>query len=235
MAAPIVSISHVSKNFRTHHVLRDITFDVYPGELVGLVGTNGSGKSTLLKILAGSLYATHGAGTVTGTSIDSDASPFVGLMLENPPFIENMTGWRNLVELAAFRRRATPTHIRETLHRVGLDPANRRLVQFYSQGMRQRLALAQAIMEDPPLLLLDEPLNGLDPVGILDIRYLLLDVAKSGTAVFFSSHVLAEVAELCDRILVLHNGVLRELQPAEFESAKTLEATYREIVGYAHA
>lgn len=212
-----------------------MSFEVSRGDIVGLVGLNGSGKSTLLKILAGAIPADGGEGQVHGVHLGGSKTPFCGLLLENPPFIDDFSGRDNLVSLAKLRRIATGKDVTDSLDAVGLDPYSRKPVRHYSQGMRQRLGLAQALMEHPPLLLLDEPLNGLDPTGILDVRHLILSAHRNGATIIFSSHVLSEVQKICTRLLVLHEGSLVELDTSAFSSLDSLESAYGEVTGYSHA
>lgn len=233
MAEPLVRARNVSKSYGGHRVLRGVSLDIHEGDIVGLVGLNGGGKSTLLKILAVLLAPDDGVGHSCGIPFGAKRSPFCGLMLEHPPFIESLSGTANLVALAGLRGIASRADVESAISSVGLDPTSRKAVKHYSQGMRQRLGLAQALMEDPPLLLLDEPLNGLDPSGILDVRQLMGRAADAGATVVFSSHVLSEVQKVCTRLLVLHEGVLTELEKEQFESAESLERAYRQVTGYA--
>jgi ABC-2 type transport system ATP-binding protein len=235
MADALVSARQITMSYGGHRVLRGASFEIHRGEIVGLVGLNGGGKSTLLKILAVLLAPDSGDGSSCGMPLGGSRSPFCGLMLEHPPFIDSLSGMENLIALAALRKIVTRKEIESTVVDVGLDPVNRKAVKHYSQGMRQRLGLAQALMERPPLLLLDEPLNGLDPSGILDVRRLIERAADDGATVIFSSHVLSEVQKLCTRVLVIHEGVIVELAEADLVSADALENAYRTTTGYAEA
>ncbi|MBE0448548.1 MAG: ATP-binding cassette domain-containing protein [Actinobacteria bacterium] len=234
-ANALVCARGLTKAYGSHKVLHGATFDIYERDIVGVVGLNGGGKSTLLKILAVVLSPDSGEGWSGGVPLGGVRSPFCGLMLEHPPFIDNFSGLENLAALAGLRKIATRRDMESTMTDVGLDPKSRKAVKHYSQGMRQRLGLAQALMERPPLLLLDEPLNGLDPSGILDVRQLIWRAADDGATVLFSSHVLSEVQKLCTRVLVVHDGVVTELDRERFVSAEALEEAYREVTGYAYA
>lgn len=235
MAESLVRARAITKSFGSHRVLRGASLEVREGDIVGLVGLNGSGKSTLLKILAVVLAPDGGEGESCGVPLGGTRSPFCGLMLEHPPFIREFSGMANLAALAGLRGIAKREDIESVLNAVGLDPENRKAVRYYSQGMRQRLGFAQALMEHPPLLLLDEPLNGLDPSGILDVRTIIERAAGDGATVLFSSHVLAEVQKVCTRVIVVHDGVTTELDEACLGSAETLESAYREATGYSYA
>lgn len=232
MVDALVSARDITKSFGSHRVLRGASFEIHKEDIVGLVGLNGGGKSTLLKILAVVLAPDSGEGQSCGVRFGAARSPFCGLMLEHPPFIDNFSGVQNLAALAGLRKIVSREDMESTLVAVGLDPKNRKAVKHYSQGMRQRLGLAQALMERPPLLLLDEPLNGLDPSGILDVRHLIKRAAVDGATVVFSSHVLSEVQKLCTRVLVVHDGVVLELAKERFASTEALEEAYRETTGY---
>ncbi len=225
-----VELRGIGKRFRTHTALRDVTLTLERGSVTGLVGPNGAGKTTLLGVLAGLLAPSEGAGIILGerASAGKAASVFVGLMPEHPAFIEHLSALANLRALAAIRATAGERTLRDALERVGLDASDRRPVKAYSQGMRQRLSLAQAIMERPRLLLLDEPANGLDPHGVVMLRDVVHEAAERGCAVVLSSHLLAEVETVANRVFLIAGGrVLRELVPGEPGS---LEDAYLETI-----
>ena len=206
---PVVWLQKVGKRYGKRWAIRDISFTLLPGEIVGFIGPNGAGKTTLMRLIAGLSPLTEGQMTVLGEQLGGRAlrtPPDIGVMLEQMGFLTHFSGRANLEMLAGLRRVASAATIAETLTRVGLDPADRRPVRTYSLGMRQRLALAQALMEKPRLLLLDEPTNGLDPAGIVDLRELLRQVSREGTAIFLASHMLTEVERICDRVLLVRSG-----------------------------
>ncbi len=235
MAESIVEARGLRKSFRGRQVLKGVDIEIHEREVVGLVGLNGSGKSTLLKILACAVAPDAGHGRACGVALGGSRSPVCGYMMEHPPFIENFSGLQNLLALADMSGTVTRSEVEATLRRVCLDPGDRTHVRRFSQGMRQRLGLAQALMEKPPLLLLDEPLNGLDPSGILDVRRIISESAAQGATVLFSSHVLSEVQRLCDRVLVLNDGVIIELGGDCLSTCDALESAYRDTTGYARA
>ncbi|MGB6069199.1 MAG: ABC transporter ATP-binding protein, partial [Rhodococcus sp. (in: high G+C Gram-positive bacteria)] len=192
-----------------------VDLDVRAGDIYGFVGANGSGKTTTVRMLLGLVLATSGQMQVLGEEMPRrrrNVLPRVGALIENPAAYPNLSGRRNLTLLDAAgpggSRRTRNARVGEALEQVGLAGVGRRPVKQYSLGMRQRLGLAAALMRTPELLILDEPTNGLDPQGILEIRELLLGLHAAGTTVFLSSHLLAEVEQLCDRVGVLDRGRL---------------------------
>lgn len=224
MREPVVSLSGAGKRYGKRWAIRHVDLILYPGEILGFIGPNGAGKTTLMRLMAGLSRATEGGLLVLGHRLDGRAPRTpdgIGLVLEQPGFIPYFSGRKNLEVLARLRRVADASSIVEVLGRVGLDPTDRRPVRTYSLGMRQRLSVAQALMEKPRLLLLDEPTNGLDPAGILQLRQLLQQLAQEGTAVFLASHLLTEVERICDRALLVREGriireiVLRGAHPAQ--------------------
>lgn len=210
---PALVIRGVSKHFGSRRILSGINLEVYPGEIFGFLGPNGSGKTTTIKLILGLLSMETGEILIDGHSVRSNfeaALARVGGIIENPEMYKYLTGYENL-ELYA--RMYTPhipkARIDEVTRLVGLGGRIHDKVGRYSLGMRQRLGVAQALLASPRLLVLDEPTNGLDPVGIHDLRELLRHVARTeGTAVFISSHLLAEMDQMCDRVGILENGTV---------------------------
>ena len=216
---PLVSVSGVGKVYGSRRVLEDVSIEIRPGQVVGLIGPNGAGKTTLIRILSGMSRPTDGSGQALGRPITATggAVPFLGMMIERPTFIETLSARRNLELLFSIRGNADSACIAEVLRRVGLDPFDRKPVRSYSLGMRQRLSLAQAIGERPALVVLDEPTNGLDPSGILQMRSLIRELAeRDGMGVLLASHLLSEVEAVCDHVVLLKGGrVRRTYSPAE--------------------
>ncbi|MBK9266569.1 MAG: ABC transporter ATP-binding protein [Polyangiaceae bacterium] len=214
-SAPIASLRDVGKLYGKRWALRHVNLELSPGEIVGFIGPNGAGKTTLMRIIAGLSLPTEGQLTVLGSAMggkELQTPVGIGLVLEQMGFIAHISGKANLEMLAGLRRVASAATIVQTLQQVGLDPNDTRPVRTYSLGMRQRLCLAQALMEKPRLLLLDEPTNGLDPAGIVDLRKLLTDVAAEGTTIFLASHMLTEVERICHRVLLVRAGeILKDL------------------------
>lgn len=195
-----ISAMHIYKSFGKETVLRDVSLTVKRGEIAGLVGNNGSGKTVLMKCICGFLRPERGEITVCGKRIgkDCDFPESLGLIIETPGFLPSMSGYRNLRTLAALRGKIGKAEILDTLRRVGLYDARRKSVGKYSLGMRQRLGIAQAIMENPDVLILDEPFNGLDAATVAEMRTLLLDLKAQGKTILLASHNAEDIRTLCD-------------------------------------
>jgi len=206
----MLEINDLWKNFRGMPALKGVSFRVERGQIYGLLGHNGAGKSTTLGIILGMVAPTKGDVLIDGISIQKDrgrALRKVGAIFEAPSFYEYLSGWQNLKILMNYSAPFDEKLAREVVERVGLTKRIDSKVQTYSHGMRQRLALAQALLPEPEILLLDEPTDGLDPEGIKWFRDFILDLRKErGMTVLFNSHLLAEVEQMCDRIAILQGG-----------------------------
>jgi ABC-type multidrug transport system ATPase subunit len=213
----MITTRALSKRYGTVEAVRSVDLDVREGDRYGLLGPNGSGKTTLVRMLLGLVYATSGQIEVMGWRMPRHARqvlPQIGALIEEPAAYPHLSGRANLALLDAAgpggsaARRSRPQRIDEALEQVGLAGVGRRPVKAYSLGMRQRLGLAAALIRHPRLLILDEPGNGLDPRGIRDLRELLTSLNSTGVTVLLSSHLLAEVEQLCTRVGVLDAGRL---------------------------
>ena len=206
----MISIHDVSLTIRKTPILKKINAEFETGKIHGLIGRNGSGKTMLMKCICGFIRPTAGEILVDGKRIgkDCDFPESVGIIIETPGFIPYYSGLRNLTLLADLNRRVTREKVRETMKMVGLDPDARRHVRKYSLGMRQRLGLAQALMEDPALLILDEPMNGLDKDGVADMRRYLLNLKEAGKTVLIASHSSEDIETLCDTVSEMDKGIL---------------------------
>jgi ABC-type multidrug transport system ATPase subunit len=205
----------LTKRFRSVSAVSGLDLDVRAHDIYGFLGANGSGKTTTVRMLLGLVLATSGSIEVLGHQMPKAAStvlPRVGALVEGPAFYGHLSGQANLAIFDASgpagSRRTRSARIHEMLDTVGLSEIGRRPVKAYSLGMRQRLGLAAALVRAPELLILDEPTNGLDPQGIHEIRQLLLELNRLGTTIFLSSHLLAEVEQLCSRVGVIDRGRL---------------------------
>ena len=209
-----IELIHVTKKFGQELVLKEVNLTLEQGRVYGIVGNNGSGKTVLMKCICGFLIPTTGLIQVFGSSIgqDVDFPESLGVIIETPGFLTNLTGRKNLEILAGMRRKIGPAEILQVLEKVGLDPALKKPVANYSLGMRQRLGIAQAIMEDPKLLILDEPFNGLDKHGVGEIRKLLLELKEEGKTILLASHNEEDIRILCDEVYEMDGGVLRKCE-----------------------
>lgn len=232
----VIRTRGLTKRYGDLRAVDAIDLDVREGDIYGFLGANGSGKTTTVRMLLGLVLPTSGEATVFGRPIPAarrEVLPRVGALVEGPGAYPHLSGRANLALLDASGADRTPRGLRparitEVLAEVGLDPSDRRPTRAYSLGMRQRLGLAAALMRRPQLLVLDEPTNGLDPQGIQEIRVLLSRLNAAGTTIFLSSHLLAEIEQMCTRVGVLDRGrlVLQEqldvlLQPTGLVSVRT--------------
>jgi ABC-2 type transport system ATP-binding protein len=211
-----IEIRGVSKRFGSVQAVRDLSFEVSAGRVTGFLGPNGAGKSTTLRVLLGLVHANDGSATFDGRHYEELPHPsgHVGAVLEEASFHPGRSG-RNHLRVLAMAGRHPEERVDEVLERVGLADAANRRVKGYSMGMRQRLAIAAALLGDPDVLILDEPTNGLDPPGIRWMRELVRSEAASGRAVLVSSHLLAEVSQSVDDVVVIAHGSLRASGPID--------------------
>ena len=195
-------------------ILRGINVEFDDGKIHGIIGRNGSGKTMLMKCICGFIRPTEGEITVAGKRIgvDCDFPESVGVIIETPEFIPYYTGFKNLKLLADIRHKITDEDIRKSIELVGLDPKLKKSVKKYSLGMRQRLGLAQAIMEDPDLLILDEPMNGLDKDGVGEMRKYLLDLKAQGKTILIASHSAEDIDVLCDSVVEMDKGRIEKVR-----------------------
>jgi ABC-2 type transport system ATP-binding protein len=208
-AAPAVKTTGLTKDFGERRALDGVDLEVPRGVAFGFLGPNGAGKTTIIRLLLGLAWPTAGSMAVLGHSVPQDragALARVGAIVEEPKFYPFLTGRENLAVNAAARGGMTPRRIPEVLERVGLTARADERVSGYSLGMRQRLGLARCLLSDPDLLFLDEPMNGLDPAGMLELRGLLRELVDEGRTVFLSSHLLDEVQRTCDFAAIVDRG-----------------------------
>ncbi|GGE32355.1 putative ABC transporter ATP-binding protein YhcH [Pullulanibacillus camelliae] len=212
MTQPVIQLQKVKKKFGNKTIIKELSFDIFPGEVFGFLGPNGAGKTTTIRMIVGLMNMTEGDILIFGQSIKShykEAIKHVGAIVENPELYKHLSGYRNLIHYARMVRGVTKKRIDEVVDLVGLTPRIHEKVKTYSLGMRQRLGLAQALLHSPQILILDEPTNGLDPAGIREIRqYIRRLAAEEGLAVIVSSHLLSEMELMCDRIGIIQNGQL---------------------------
>ncbi len=221
MSEPVIQLDGVVKTFRSPFLrrrtvaLEDLHLAVHPGEIFGFLGPNGAGKTTTIKILLGLVRPTHGTGTVLGQPFGNvEARRCLGFLPDTPSFYRYLSGREYLTFVGSLHGIHGPqlrNHVDEVLERVHLPPeAAERHLRTYSRGMLQRVGIAAAVMHGPQLVILDEPMNGLDPLGRREFRDLILSLKRSGVAVFLSSHVLADIESTADRVAILDRGRLLE-------------------------
>ncbi|MEK3853027.1 ABC transporter ATP-binding protein [Cytobacillus sp. FSL H8-0458] len=212
----LVEIQEVTKVIKGRTIIDSVSFDVKKGEVFGFLGPNGAGKTTTIRMLVGLIGITSGDIKILGSSIKTDfekAVSHIGAIVENPEMYKFLSGYQNLIHYARMSKGVTKEKIDETVELVGLTDRIHDKVRTYSLGMRQRLGLAQCLLHDPKILVLDEPTNGLDPAGIREIRDHLRMLARDREmAVFVSSHLLSEMEMMCDRIGIIQNGKLIDVQ-----------------------
>lgn len=206
----IIEIQHVKKQIKEKKLLKDVVLQVEKGSIVGIIGRNGSGKTVLFKCICGFMKVDSGKILVNHKEIGkgSRLAEKTGIIIENPGFLPNYSGYRNLAFLAGIEGKIGRKEIYQVMEAVGLEPQNKKTVKTYSMGMRQRLAIAQAIMEGQELLILDEPMNGLDNQGVQDIRRLLLHLREQGKTILLASHMKEDIDVLCDKVYRMDDGIL---------------------------
>ena len=210
-----IQLTNISKTFGKQTVLQPLTMGFEEGMIHGIIGRNGSGKTVLMKIILGILQPITGTVIVGGKQIgkDRDFPESVGAIIETIEFIPYMSAYQNLVDIAAMRGNLSKVQIKEVLEMVGLGNVGRKHVSKFSMGMRQRLAIAQAVMESPKLLILDEPMNGMDEKGVEEMRRLILARKAAGTTIILSSHNIEDIRILCDQVYRIDAGVvMREVE-----------------------
>ena len=204
----MIEITELNLTLTKTEILKNINLTFDKGKIHGLIGRNGSGKTMLMKCICGFVKPTSGEIKVNGEIVgkDCDFPKNMGIIIETPGFIPYYSGYKNLKLLADLNKKADKEKIKETMKKVGLDPDLKRHVRKYSLGMRQRLGLAQAIMEDPEILILDEPFNGLDKDGVNDMRTYLLDLKEQGKTILIASHNSEDISVLCDTVQEMDKG-----------------------------
>ena len=212
MTVSALEVRSLGKVIGKKKIVDDVSFSVNKGEIFGLLGPNGAGKTTIIRMIVGLIKRTDGAVMINGRSLDGqfkEAMSEMGAIVENPEFYKYMSGYKNLKHYANMAiKDVSDERIMEVARLVKLDDVMNKKVRTYSLGMRQRLGVAQALLHNPSLLILDEPTNGLDPQGIRELRDYLHSLAQEGISVLVSSHLLSEMQLMCDRFAILEKGKL---------------------------
>ncbi len=206
----IITVKNACKSFNGNAILKNLNLEIQQGKIVGLIGQNGSGKTVLMKSICGFLTLDKGEIYVNGkrVGIEVDIPHNLGIIIEAPGFLPNFSGLSNLKQLASIRKKVEIEKIELAMERVGLSPKEKKHVAKYSLGMRQKLGIAQAIMENPDVLILDEPMNGLDESSIIKIRDLLFELKKEGKTILISSHNYEDLDTLSDEIYEMNKGIV---------------------------
>ena len=206
----VIEVKNVSKSFKGIPVLNDINITCRSGKIYGIIGYNGSGKTVLFKCICGFLHVDSGEISVNGRVMgkEMDMLEHAGIIIEEPGYIRNLSGYRNLEYLYRITHKKDPAVIHSIMLKVGLDPQSRKKVCHYSLGMRQRLAIAQATMEDQAILILDEPMNGLDREGVAEMRKFFLEQKERGKLKLLASHNKDDIELLCDEVYEMNHGIL---------------------------
>ena len=216
MSSPVVELKKVSKVIKGKKIINDLSFTIEEGEVFGFLGPNGAGKTTTIRMMVGLMGITSGEILICGKSVEKEfeeAIGNIGGIVENPELYKFLTGYQNLMQYARMVKGVSKQKVEEVVEFVGLKDRIHDKVKTYSLGMRQRLGLAQSLLHDPKVMILDEPTNGLDPAGIREIRDHLKKLTKEkGMSVIVSSHLLSEMEMMCDRIAIIQNGKLIDIQ-----------------------
>jgi len=210
MGAPLIEMVNINKVVKSKEILKNINIEIHSGDIIGIIGPNGAGKTTLLKILLGLSEPTKGKILISGKDINyKEFLSNVGAVIENPTMYPFLSGWTNLKLTSRMNNKTIlKEEIESIIHFFELDKDIHKTVKHYSLGMKQRLGLAQAMLHDPSILILDEPTNGLDPKGIHELRNYIKQLCSKGKTIIISSHLLAEIEAICDRILIMQEGTI---------------------------
>lgn len=209
MKEVVVQVEGVEKSFGNKKIIQHLNFEIEKGDVFGFLGPNGAGKTTTIRMLLGLLKADKGNIYINGINLKTnfrEAIRGVGALVEGPAFYEYMTAEENLQIFSSYNRANNKLDIQNILKKVGLEGREKEKVKTYSLGMKQRLGIAQALLDHPNLLILDEPTNGLDPQGIKEIRYLIGELSKQGITILISSHILTEIEQCCNKVLIINKG-----------------------------
>lgn len=230
MPETVLQLENVSKKIGKKEIIHNISFEVQKGEIFGLLGPNGAGKTTIIRSIVGLISKTNGKVSICGVNLDDDfkdAIQNVGAIIENPEFYMYMSGWKNLKQFAKMNRKnISDEQIKQIVEKVKMTHAIHNKVKTYSLGMRQRLGVAQALIHQPALLILDEPTNGLDPQGMAEFRMLIKELATNGTSVLISSHLLAEIQQITNRFAIIDKGHLTHIEKmSDLTEEKILKVT----------
>lgn len=237
MTTHTLELKNLTKKIKGKTIVDDLSFSVREGEIFGLLGPNGAGKTTTIRMIVGLISITDGDVSINGINVRENyekAMEQVGAIVENPQLYDFMSGYKNLMQFARIMPGVTKERIDEVIELVDLEYAIHDKVKTYSLGMRQRLGVAQALLHKPNVLILDEPTNGLDPQGIYDLRNYLRLLANNGTSVIVSSHMLAEMQMMCDRVAIIQHGKMVRIDEIQSQEDEADVKVHFQIVGDVH-
>ena len=215
--ATVIELKEVVKDIKGKRIIDHVTLHLESGKITGLKGVNGSGKTMLMRLISGLITPTSGSTTINGKQLGKDITfpESVGILIENPAFLDTYSGFDNLKMLASIQNRIGEEEIRSILAKVGLDPQDKKKYRKYSLGMKQRLGIAAAVMENPDIIILDEPTNALDSDGVEMLKEILHEHRERGALLIISCHDLATLKELSDEMYLMESGALRPYQEEE--------------------
>lgn len=207
-----IKIHHVTKTIKDNMILDDINLEMESGNIYGFVGINGSGKTMLMRMIAGLIRPTEGTVSVDGKELHKEISfpPDMGLIIEKPELLDHLTGLENLKLLAGIKKKVTEGQMKSFLEQFGLDPNDKRPLRKYSLGMKQKIGIIQAIMEDPQLLIMDEPFNALDEGTVEMLRNLFIEYKQQGKLIIMTSHHSEDIELLCDETVYMQDGKIKK-------------------------
>lgn len=210
----LIEVQDVCKEIKGKHILNDVNLNLYGGNIYGLQGENGSGKTMFMRCLAGLLNLDKGRIIINHEILkkDIDFPRSIGVLLENPSFLDDFSGIQNLMMLASLKGLVSSNRLKDVLQNVGLNPSDKKKYRKYSLGMKQRLGIAAAIMEEPDIILLDEPFNALDDVGKKQIELYLIGMKRNDRIIIFSCHDQTRLERIADKIIYVDQGTLKELK-----------------------
>lgn len=232
-SSAVLQLKNVTKKIKGKTIIDQLSFEVPKGEVFGFLGPNGAGKTTTIRMIVGLMGMTDGEVLIKGNSVKTnfqEAMKHVGAIVENPEMYKFLSGYKNLIHFARMNQGITKERIEAVIKLVGLEKRIHDKVKTYSLGMRQRLGVAQALLHNPSLLILDEPTNGLDPAGIRELRDYLRELAeKEGISILVSSHLLSEMELMCDRVAIIQNGRLVNIQDLREKEADSDDRSLQKV------
>ncbi|MGM7635227.1 ABC transporter ATP-binding protein [Bacillus sp. Hm123] len=227
----VLETKQLSKEIKQKQILSNISLQMFEGEVIGLIGPNGAGKTSLMRVLIG--LTKKYSGEVTIHNYDSKITRLIGSMIETPNFYNDMTGQKNLEYFAAISGGINQSEIKSIVKRLKMEGYIHQKVKSYSLGMRQRLGIGQALLNHPSILILDEPMNGLDPHGVMEMRELLKEISEDfNMSILISSHILSEIEKMCDRILFMSQGEIKDIKNVKNELSED-RTTYTCVTSHA--